>query len=720
MLRLIASERQRHLEHFVGRESWIDAALGLLPSDASSPGRVACIQGAHGAGKSALCAKLSARLCRSPSREAQKVPDGHAHAKAPWLPGALLITGKARGDLRDVMACLVAQANSMLTVAVPAEALEFDTIETPWAGSARFDREPLVVRLGHLLHQVLERLVEQDGSACVILDALEESSPELGELLFLPATIPPGASVIVATSSADLSARLSRSYPQAAQLLLDEDERRGASPTDLSERAEAWEGDATRRWSLDILCVFEPCCALDLETLQRLHRHQHPDPRDRVRKSELRRSLMSVAGQLIGVDSGCIKLADHAFAEYCRQHYLGHEDVLDLVRLVTDWLASDSQNEPRVGREFLRHWGRIDLTHSARVSAAARELPDKWALNGKFESLLDAHRRLHLFDSTRELAEDCLEQAARFGNPAAMGGLGSHLLRSQSAMRGLRLLRQASQHGHAPSMAELGRRMLEGDGVALDQRAGESLLRKAVKRESTAAMTTLACHLFGRPDPGEHLLECIQLLSHASELGDVDAMTEWGRRLLDDGQTPSHPQQGLALLARAAHAGVLAAMSVLGEALLDGAYGHGEVGRGEAWLLRAAQAGDVAAYRSLGTRLLDGRGVVRDVRRGLRLLESAVESGDSEAIADLGLRACRETCGGRPNSWSVPASPVTSPPRLILPWCTSRPIRVRRSTGPWRCWPRLTVPEMCARPSSSRSRRWPRAQEHVIPRVPMR
>jgi TPR repeat protein len=197
--------------------------------------------------------------------------------------------------------------------------------------------------------------------------------------------------------------------------------------------------------------------------------------------------------------------------------------------------------------------------------------------------------------------------------------------------RGQRMLRQLARSGNRSAMVELAERQIDGKGVARNPVAGLELVRALVRKQKPSpyaprspryryvpALITLGNHFhdLGASAP-RHFATAMTWYRRAAEAGEARGWRNMANCLL-----AGHPpvvrkdvQRGLRCLRRAVELGDEDAMSDLGERLLDGDGLRRDRRRGLALLERAAIEGCRAAAGILAARYRDGRGLPRDARR---------------------------------------------------------------------------------------------------------
>jgi len=303
-----------------------------------------------------------------------------------------------------------------------------------------------------------------------------------------------------------------------------------------------------------------------------------------------------------GLNANRIKLSLQVFAKYVREIYWSPKDRRSELAKVTVWLADDSEIDLNVMAEFLAYWTQAE---DSKCRVIAEGLIN--TLIGKSASETLRKVALNIMEGKIDIppiAIRCLTAAGQLGDVSAMGNLGRRLLDGDGvtadARAGEEWLRKAAAANDPFAMWDLGRRLLDGDGITADARAGEEWLRKAAAANDSPAM------------------------------GDL------GRRLLDGDGITADARAGEEWLRKAAAANYSPAMGDLGGRLLDGKGITADARAGEEWLRKAAEANYPPAMGDLGQRLLDGQGITPDARAGEEWLRKAAEANYSPAAVSLG------------------------------------------------------------------------------------
>lgn len=606
----LADEMRRHHARFIGRENLLAAMEARLISGEQRP---VLITAPEGYGKSAFIAELVWRAAqRSRILGANAEP---ARKACPWLPGCLLHFGKKSRDPLAIVRSLVAQANTMLlqTVMLPHEidsdALAFDASSeflthrdkpgypesfVPGSSARRItaSRPYGIESLQAILHRALSRMVEERGRALLVIDALDEISPDGTRFGFLPESLPAGVMLLLTTRPEEgiMEAIRRRFRPHRVKLdgLTDEEvaritciddaewnrrvrEQTQGSPllvrdvllqvqeidyqsVDIRMASVSVYRGQVQRWRtsgiletkdirfqvLKLLAVMEPVMPLGLADVQG-YLANRTLACTRLELSEL---LGPVASQLEGLDVDRLKLTTKGLAEHMLKSELSDRDLRCLIRDIALWLAADEEVEDELLASFLEAWSDAKTIHDKRVRAHASSLID---------GLIERHAGNRLFNlyhhwvSSDKLAGDtalpdealrCLKKAAVLEHPRAMVSLARRLLDGpgvvQDVTEGERWLRAAADKGDPMAMWMLGWRLLDGKALAQDVAEGERWLRAAADKGDPVAMGMLGMHLLDKNG-----------LTYNEEVG-----LEWLRRAVSCGVHGAYILLGFALYQR--------------------------------------------------------------------------------------------------------------------------------------------------------------------------
>ncbi len=118
--------------------------------------------------------------------------------------------------------------------------------------------------------------------------------------------------------------------------------------------------------------------------------------------------------------------------------------------------------------------------------------------------------------------------------------------------------------------------------------------------------------------------------------GDVPAMEELGRRLIQGTGVPKDPQAGAGWLLRAAEQGSAQSAFNVGVMYERGFVVERDSSKAVFWYRKAADAGLAVARHNLALLLRDGKGAPRDVKASIGLLKAAAQQGMAASMFTLG------------------------------------------------------------------------------------
>lgn len=258
--------------------------------------------------------------------------------------------------------------------------------------------------------------------------------------------------------------------------------------------------------------------------------------------------------------------------------------------------------------------------------AAARELYDAMAETGQPEALISAGRAwLEEPEADNERATAYFETAwnrkSKRRNQA-----GRYLARSiadDDPERAIDILETVAGRGERYASGQLAKLLIEHHP---DDPRIEGLLRRAGKEGDTTALLTLTRTY--EDDAALH--RAVALLEEKSAAGDASAANRLARVYGPKGPRPD-AELYLDWLRRAAELGDTNAMLNYGRVLIKGEIITRDPSRGIAWVRRAAMADDHWAQLELGRRLTRGDDVERDLQQGQMWLEKAAAQGNEKA-----------------------------------------------------------------------------------------
>lgn len=681
LLDTMASERRAHLEHFAGRERWIEDLVRRLRSDAEPEGSYLLLLAPEGTGKSALVSKLTEALA-SPLRPLG--PDADAVGRvARWLPAALLHLGKKSADPEEIVESLRVQANALLVDPIaPLSPIDDETAADSGERvrlrkrSRVYEEAPGVIatsrttdsiakrssaRLRRLAFDILQRLCEERGHAILIIDALDEISRSGAGLWFLPEHLPTGVRVLLTSRPAPQLVSWIESCRRVERIRLEHFERReipillgtpdeGAPSREFNDRV----FDLSQGWPLMVSHIARQVRAHDGQ-YERVELEKSADSVLESQAGEWNSSAapgcpdpLEDALSLLAIFEPCLSLDLPLMQSYLK-HRGSHVRSSDLRRLLT---AVGSQIDGLdVGRVKLsisafadyvrRRWLspddlRDDLEAVVDWIASDNDVPPSvvsrllagWAGNAVFED-----------DRAWGIIESVIE---RLGSAEAYSRL-NEVARNLSGTDAddclkptvRRCLQTAADGGYDRARVNLGRLLAE-EG---EFEAGVTWLRRAADAGSPIGMRALGIQLVHGDGADEVLQEGVDWLRRAADSGDVLATRVLGSHLLSRAEARSAPAlEGEELLRKAVEAGDATASWLLGERLLDGRSIDRDPTEGAALLRQSAEAGSSFAMHLLSMRLFSGDQLARDEADAVRWLRRSAESGDFGAMHDLAER----------------------------------------------------------------------------------
>lgn len=195
----------------------------------------------------------------------------------------------------------------------------------------------------------------------------------------------------------------------------------------------------------------------------------------------------------------------------------------------------------------------------------------------------------------------------------------------------------------ADAQYELGKRYLNGEGVAEDKYKAMELFHKAAEQGSTRALVLLGtCYLYGK---GVQLdeVEGARMLRKAAEQGDAQAQNAIGICYRDGKGVAKDVVEAAKWYRKAAeqeHAGAqfnLAQSYRMGEGVPQ------DKKEAVRWYHKAAEQGNADAQYSLGLCYGKGEGVPQNIIEAMKWIRMAAEQGDADARKAIELleQACR-------------------------------------------------------------------------------
>lgn len=740
LLKLVDSERCGHLDHFAARERFIQKVLQQLDTVRQAGGYL-LVTGVEGSGKSALCAKLTEELSQGDDLGPYAIQTRQA---APWLPNVLLHLGKQSNQPGEIVRLLIAQINTLLlkplSLPEPCDyaapglaigpAMTWDTGMTPLGGKSqpRLDligaehlyvlperygnaaqnprlqlrREPVVseiVQYRRALYSGLEQVAREHGPVTLIIDAVDEISPDGTGLDFLPEHLPKGiVALLTARHNAGIVKWLknTRDATRLQLPLLQQDEiplvtgidsRKGKAEARFNERVwqasqglpmlvvaaaretqqyrddlvavpvdeiskSFWEHQVSK-WSADspnaarilgdvllLLALFEPATSLDLGSVQSFLTHRQIS----LSQADLEQLLNPVAVQLEGWEAGQVKLGLSELGRYIREKHWSRIDLQRALQAVTDWLAVEEELEAKILAPFLQFWmgSPPKGVSQAQMVMLIERLKQRRASNLLYDVYSLSRGRRSNDNLLVPSAEQCLRAAAELDDARAMLALGSRLVDgaglTQDAVQGAKWLGRAAENNDISAMCDLGNRLLDGDGLPQDCRQGEAWLRRAAQTDNSGAILMLGMRLLQGSGVAQNVEEGEQLIRRLADEGDRVAINLLGILLIGGHCLAQNVEEGEQWLSQAVDMGDDVAMWLLGACYLRGYGLPQDVQAGERWLRQAVEAGNAFALIMLSTCQFEGLWLRQNTAEGERMLRDLARAGNKDAMSLLGVR----------------------------------------------------------------------------------
>jgi TPR repeat protein len=733
LLALVNHERLNHLSRFRVRERWITELGSRLKQKSQSSLPYLLLVGYEGIGKSALCAKLSELLSSVPEDLGRHA--GSVRKIAPWLPNIVLHFGKQSNQADEIVRSLIAQANTLLLEPYQLPSIgEYSAADifVDIISSNQFQAMPITTRVGQAaatdtrlsqpvlqppnlrrqihvpdslrfrrtIYQVFDRVVQERGELIVIIDAVDEISPDGRSLDFLPESLPKGVTALLTARNnteaerwltahrdtenirlkgldrAEVSAltdipndnedgrsfndrlwQISQGWPllilaakkkremhhgALATLQID----RSADPI-FERQAGEWkditiitnDGRASGEMLL-LLAVFEPALPLDLDHIQSYLAFRSLQ----FTQAEIRQLLYQMGAQVEGLEAGKVKLSLRSFADYIRTQYYSHSDLHNNLKKIVEWLSSQSEIDAKLIATFLQYWLDPIQTKNKGFQDVVSELVNSLIARKDADLLYNIYQ---LSKEKRErgkllgFAEKCLRVAAEQGNLDAMEALGSRLIDGIDLLpnteEGVSWLQKANDAGSISAMRKLGNRFLDGDGLPKNTKDGLFWLGRAAETGDPKAIVALAMrYLIGDMIP-QDIETGEYLLRKLVDRDDPIGIRTYSHLLLTGFILPPNPDEAERMLRDLAERGDPKAMTQLGS-LLFGYFGEKQnIEEAKKWLYRAIEAGDDEAQLTLGRYLLSSLDP-QDKAEGLRVLRNTAETNNKDALFDLGIR----------------------------------------------------------------------------------
>ncbi|MCH5224334.1 MAG: SEL1-like repeat protein [Muribaculaceae bacterium] len=235
-----------------------------------------------------------------------------------------------------------------------------------------------------------------------------------------------------------------------------------------------------------------------------------------------------------------------------------------------------------------------------------------------------------------------LQEAVEAGNYDAMAYLGSAYEFgdggiSKDETKALELYSQSAEGGSPDGKAILGLTYAYGYlGVNPNITKGEQLIRESIEEGSTLGMRYLGGLYRDKKilaeDGNGNDLNAINWYRKAAEAGNVDAMQNLGREIMDTSYGNKEKQaEGMQWLQRAAEQGSSDAMVNLGYYYEKGKGVKQSWDKAFEWYLKGAEAGDEVGQYDVALCYEYGRGTTKNLQKAIEWYRKSADQGDEDA-----------------------------------------------------------------------------------------
>ena len=305
--------------------------------------------------------------------------------------------------------------------------------------------------------------------------------------------------------------------------------------------------------------------------------------------------------------------------------------MLDLSEIYLRSLAGISLDRTAGQRWFGRAVASEDATATAEAAL--------WLVSG------------NVVEADVQRGADLARQSADVGEPAAflaLASLSDRGIGGATADETAAALwtRRAAATGYARGLAALGARYRAGRGVELNNDRALQLYLKAARLGDVDSVSEIgrryASGRGGLKQDPKQAFRCFEIAAHA---GSTDAMVQMAEAMRTGHGTRRDVDSAQRWCMLAVELGSTKAMITLSNICFDGGPTERNPEQGRGWLRRAADAGDAAATRRLAERYRAGDGMKQDLAYAVELYRNALAAGDQKAGVELGIIA-RDGPGG--------------------------------------------------------------------------
>jgi TPR repeat protein len=234
--------------------------------------------------------------------------------------------------------------------------------------------------------------------------------------------------------------------------------------------------------------------------------------------------------------------------------------------------------------------------------------------------------------AVREKAEEGVADAQALLGILLLQGLGV----ARNEKKALEWLEKAGEQGDAVAACYLGWVYSTGRGVDKDRDRAVRWYRKSADKGHPEAMNWMGCAYSNGWGVKKDNEKAAEWLREAADKGYVRAASNLGLMYRNGWGVVKDEKKAVAWFAKAAGKGDSRAAYYLGEAYDLGRGVVQDASKAAEWYEKAGKKGHASAMTALGSMYAGGRGVSRDDRKAVKWFQGAVDKGDGEAMSHLG------------------------------------------------------------------------------------
>lgn len=683
--KMVESELRGHLSRFRSRTDCVREVLDAI-EETRGVGYV-LVTAEEGAGKSALCARISEELrLRALEMASSEVWGKHAGIMAkelPWLPGSIIHFGKSARDPEHIADFLLTQINCMtideIVDRAPSDGVDdsssqddddlplnrtidrnpaqpLHTPVRPFDDASHSSRQRRPVRgeqIRRNVYAALETLGRERGHVVLIVDALEEISDDPTAFAFLPCALPPGVSALLTSRGSTPAVHWAENtLPIARRLTLI------LRREDIPHLSGVFDDSPDHTKFNDRL--FRESGGLPLQIQRMLDGVDLS--RDALSQITLERGTKKLHAKQVSAWTKLGPIGKHSLIalalfepvaplsletlQYFLAARIGGDppDLSDLREILLP-VANQTQgfddrylklaSRPFASYVCDEHFSKTDLNRPLEAARSAL-VSDTSAPASLLAGFLECWGHSSRHPQHRAIVNGLIDDLAAVADAKRLFGITIHCRVWENPDKSFAIdsVRRAASMMHPAAMRILGMLVLDGVGQPPDPIEGRRLLELASDKGDKKALLVLGERLSSGRGLAKSAQEGLDFLERAARSQVNGAHFALGLRLARGLGVTRDITRATTLLAQAESKGDVRASYVLGNLLLNENDADCRV-RGEACLTKAAERGFEAAMVQAGIRLLRGQGVTRDAKAGRSWLEKAVQQGSTTAMLSL-------------------------------------------------------------------------------------